>query len=164
MNTAFIALGSNIGSRKSYLDEAIGLLKEKGAQIKRVSSIYETAPVGYAAQGDFLNLVISIETNLDMLPLLDACQEIESELGRKRTIKNGPRTVDLDILFYNEEQIDSARLIVPHPRLHERAFVLVPLYEIAPNLKMPVTNVPIGEFLGNLTAADLAEVVKWGES
>lgn len=105
-----------------------------------VSSIYETAPVGYTDQADFLNVVISVATELDAHELLEACQGIEHELGRVRDIRWGPRTVDIDILLYNNDNIETESLIVPHPRMHERAFVLIPLLEIAPAVVHPVTG------------------------
>lgn len=105
-----------------------------------VSSIYETAPVGYIDQADFLNVVISVTTELDAHELLATCQRIEHELGRVRDIRWGPRTVDLDILLYNNDNIETESLIVPHSRMHERAFVLIPLLEIAPTAAHPVTG------------------------
>ncbi len=139
MNEAFISIGSNIGERHQYLYEAIDALNSRtDTTVEKVSSIYETAPVGYTDQANFLNVVISIHTSLSAKHLLAACQHIEQELGRKRTIRWGPRTVDLDILLYNQEKIITEHLIVPHPRMAERAFVLVPLLEIAPDIKDPV--------------------------
>src|SRR5690606_40011733 len=106
MNKAFIALGTNIEPRKEYLDQAIQLLsKVEDVQIIKKSSIYQTPPVGYTNQADFLNMVLEISTRLSSEQLLDQCQEIENELGRKRTIRFGPRTIDLDILVFNEENI-----------------------------------------------------------
>lgn len=164
MNKAYIALGSNIEPRKVYLDEAMRMLAEEKVEIKLVSSIYETEPVGYADQGSFLNMVIEVQSFCEAIELLDICQAIELDLGRKRTIKNGPRTVDLDILFFNKIERESNRLVLPHPRLHERAFVLVPLVEIAANVKMPGTDTTIEELASNLSVADLKEVVKWREA
>lgn len=161
MNTCYIGLGSNIEPCKQYLDDAIEMLREKEVVISQLSSIYETAPVGYTEQNNFLNMVVEAQTQLGMLELLDVCQEIELELGRKRMIKNGPRTLDLDILFYNDEDIHLDRLIIPHPRLHERAFVLVPLAEIAPNLKLSKQTTQISDMLADLTGAERNEVVLW---
>lgn len=163
MNKVYIALGSNIEPREDYLNEAMRMLSEENVTIVAASSIYETEPVGYADQGNFLNMVIEVDVSHAKLELLDLCQEIEGQLGRKRTIKNGPRTVDLDILFFNDEIVQLDRLILPHPRLHERAFVLVPLNEIASDIKMPGTNISIKELVGGLSEADLKEVVKWRE-
>lgn len=161
MNTCYIGLGSNIEPCKQYLDDAIEMLGEKEVVISKMSSIYETAPVGYTEQSNFLNMVIEVRTELEMIELLDVCQKIEVELGRKRTFKNGPRTVDLDILFYNDENVQIDRLIIPHPRLHERAFVLVPLAEIAPELIMPNQTTQIIDLLAGLTEAERGEVILW---
>lgn len=141
MNEAFISIGSNIGEREVYLKQAVEALKERAdTTVNKVSSIYETAPVGYTDQADFLNIVISIQTTLSAQELLMICQGIEQELGRERTIRWGPRTVDLDILLYNQDNIETESLIVPHPRMAERAFVLVPLLEIAPNAVHPISG------------------------
>src|SRR5690625_4730593 len=131
MNTVYIALGTNIEPRITYLQEAIEQLKDwKEITIANQSAIYETEPVGYTDQADFLNMVIEANTSLTPVQLLDACQSIETELGRKRTIRFGPRTIDLDILIYNHAKLTTERLTIPHPRMDERAFVLVPLAEI----------------------------------
>lgn len=136
MNTAYLSLGSNIGDRLAMLTEAVRLLSEHPAiAVKAVSSIYETDPVGYTDQEAFLNLALEIGTTLPASELLDVCQSIEEQLERKRIIRWGPRTIDLDILLYNQDNMETERLTVPHPRMHERAFVLVPLLEIAPQLK-----------------------------
>lgn len=146
MKNAFISIGSNIGNRFQHLKDSIQALhSHDGVSVVSVSSIYETAPVGYTDQADFLNVVISVSTELDAHELLATCQEIEHELGRVRDIRWGPRTVDLDILLYNHEDIETERLIVPHPRMHERAFVLIPLLEIAPTVVHPVTGSPYSE-------------------
>lgn len=141
MNEAFISIGSNIGERNTYLKQAVQALNDRtDTTVEKVSSIYETAPVGYVDQADFLNIVISIQTMLSAQGLLGVCQEIEQELGRERTIRWGPRTVDLDILLYNQDNIETEDLVVPHPRMAERAFVLIPLLEIAPNAMHPVSK------------------------
>ncbi|MCY9110651.1 2-amino-4-hydroxy-6-hydroxymethyldihydropteridine diphosphokinase [Bacillus atrophaeus] len=135
-NTAYIALGSNIGDRESYLRQAVVLLQQHEAvTVTKVSSIYETDPVGYEAQDEFLNMAAEIKTSLTPFELLDLTQSIESELGRKRDIRWGPRTADLDILLYNRENIETEQLIVPHPRMYERLFVLAPLKEIFPQVE-----------------------------
>lgn len=137
-NKAFISLGTNIGDRLRYLNLAIEEL-EKHELIKVVnnSSIYETDPVGYVNQDAFLNMVILVLTELNPHALLAECMRIELELGRKREIRWGPRTIDLDILLYNQENIEAEDLIIPHPRMKERAFVLVPLLEIGSDLLDP---------------------------
>ena len=133
MNVAYLSIGSNIGDRLHHLTEAVRALHlHEGLMVSSVSSIYETAPVGFTDQADFLNMVVCVETGLAAQELLEICQNIEQELGRVRDIRWGPRTVDLDILLYNNDNIETENLIVPHPRMHERAFVLIPLLEIAP--------------------------------
>lgn len=141
MNTAYISIGSNIGDRLCYLVEAVRALhSHKVVTVTAASSIYETAPVGFTNQADFLNMVISVETDLSARGLLEVCQKIEHELGRTRDIRWGPRTVDLDILLYNNDKIETENLFVPHPRMHERAFVLIPLLEIAPLAAHPTAE------------------------
>lgn len=132
MNHVLIGLGSNIGDRLSYLKGAISLLdSHKEIKVIATSSIYETEPVGYVEQASFLNIVIQIYTSLNPYELLKVTQKIELELGRERKIHWGPRTIDLDILLFNHENIKAENLIIPHPRIGERAFVLIPLDELA---------------------------------
>jgi 2-amino-4-hydroxy-6-hydroxymethyldihydropteridine diphosphokinase len=130
---AYIALGSNLGGREGYLLRALKEMQGCGLTLTGVSGIYETDPVGYAGQGAFLNMVCGIALSLGPFDLLDALREIENKLGRKRTIRWGPRTIDLDILLYDRERIATEALTVPHPRMFERAFVLVPLRDIYPD-------------------------------
>ncbi|HYK74911.1 MAG TPA: 2-amino-4-hydroxy-6-hydroxymethyldihydropteridine diphosphokinase [Pseudoneobacillus sp.] len=149
-NQAYIALGSNIEDRLFHLDGAIRRLNQhQHIKLVNVSSVYETDPVGYTDQSTFLNMVISVITDLSPEELLTECMKIETELGRKREIKWGPRTIDLDILLYNQENIETERLIVPHPRMQERAFVLIPLLEIASDLSAP--------WLGDINLVELQE-------
>jgi 2-amino-4-hydroxy-6-hydroxymethyldihydropteridine diphosphokinase len=137
-NIAYISLGSNMGERIDYLTRAIEKLNEhEKIKVVNVSSIYETDPVGYTEQSAFLNIVLSVITKLNPHELLAECMKIETELGRKREIRWGPRTIDLDILLYNQENMDTKDLIIPHPRMSERAFVLIPLLEIASDLSIP---------------------------
>lgn len=137
-NQAYISLGSNIEDRYTFLTNAINELnKHEKIEVVNVSSTYETDPVGYTEQNPFLNMVISVMTMLRPHELLAVCLKIELELGRKREIRWGPRTIDLDILLYNQENIKSKDLIIPHPRMSERAFVLIPLLEIASHLSYP---------------------------
>ena len=146
MNTAYISIGSNIGDRLYHLQEAIrSLHSHQRIEVTKISSIYETAPVGYTDQADFLNLAVCVETSLDPFELLASCQDIEDGLGRVRQVRWGPRTVDLDILLYNNDNIEAENLLVPHPRMGERAFVLVPLLEISPSISHPVTGVPFAK-------------------
>lgn len=135
MNVSYLSIGSNIGDRLYHLTEAVRTLHVRAdVNVVNVSSVYETKPVGYTDQADFLNIVVCLETSLRAHDLLAVCQEIENGLGRERIIRWGPRTVDLDILLYNNDNIESENLIVPHPRMYERAFVLMPLLEIAPTI------------------------------
>ncbi|MFS3916394.1 2-amino-4-hydroxy-6-hydroxymethyldihydropteridine diphosphokinase [Bacillus australimaris] len=134
-NTAYIALGSNIGKKETYLKEAVKKLHEHPeVQVELISSIYETTPVGYENQDDFLNMAVKISTSLRPEKLLSLTQKIEQELGRTREVRWGPRTADLDILLYNRENIETEQLVVPHPRMYERLFVLVPMSEICPEI------------------------------
>ncbi|WP_044895770.1 2-amino-4-hydroxy-6-hydroxymethyldihydropteridine diphosphokinase [Bacillus alveayuensis] len=138
VNNVYIALGSNIGNRLRYLHDAVKKLDEhEQISVVDTSSIYETEPVGYVEQDDFLNMVIQVKTTLSPFALFEVTQKIEIVLGRKREIHWGPRTLDLDILLYNHENIETEQLIIPHPRMLERAFVLVPLLELNPNIDIP---------------------------
>jgi 2-amino-4-hydroxy-6-hydroxymethyldihydropteridine diphosphokinase len=135
---AFIAIGSNMGDRLGYLRKAtFSLDNHESIRVEKVSSIYETDPVGYENQAPFLNMVIKVKTKLSMLELLRVNQSIELENGRIREVKWGPRTLDLDILLYNHENIETEELIIPHQRMTERAFVMIPLLEIEPNVIIP---------------------------
>lgn len=141
MNTAFISIGTNMGDREEFLNRAVTSLRAaEGIESVERSSIYETAPVGVTDQADFLNIVVRVRTVLTPFELLAGCQRIESELGRVRTIRWGPRTADLDILLYNDDSIDSETLTIPHPRMQDRAFVLIPLTELAPECIDPITG------------------------
>lgn len=158
MNEAFLSIGSNIGDRFVHLTEAVRALhSQEKVKVMAVSSIYETAPVGYTDQADFLNLVVQVETGLNPYELLSTCQEIEHKQGRVRNIRWGPRTVDLDILLYNNDNIEAENLVVPHPRMHERGFVLIPLLEIAPTITHPVT----GRLFSKEEAAHDSGIVLW---
>ncbi|MDF2645172.1 2-amino-4-hydroxy-6-hydroxymethyldihydropteridine diphosphokinase [Paenibacillus sp. V4I3] len=128
---AYVALGSNIDDREHYLQDAITALnQESGITVTGLSSIYETEPVGYVDQSAFLNMVIQIITVLPAEELLFTMLAIEKRLGRTRDLRWGPRTIDLDLLLYGDHQLTTPDLIIPHPRMHERAFVLVPLTEV----------------------------------
>lgn len=154
MNVAFLSIGSNIGDRLDYLKQSVSLLiGSKDVQVSRVSSVYETDPVGYVDQAAFLNIVVELKTLLVPHDLLKKCNEIEDELGRTRKIRWGPRTVDLDILLYNEENMKTEQLIIPHPRMKERGFVLIPLSELNPDLVLPDSKISLSE---------LAHVLKEG--
>jgi len=131
MVTCYIGIGSNIGDRSKFIENAIGELKRtKEIDYKRSSSIYETEPVSDIPQGKFLNGVLEIETGLAPKALFEALNKIEKKLGRVRNLKNAPRTVDLDILYYGDETINEKELMVPHPKISEREFVLRGLREL----------------------------------
>ncbi len=165
MNEIIIGLGTNLGDRKRNLDKAIELLNEHEAiTIEKVSSIYETKPVGYTKQDDFLNMVIKGTTQLKPSELLDACQAIEKKLGREDTVINGPRIIDLDILVYNKENRQLENLRIPHPRMHERAFVLIPLHEISPDFIIPTSGKEVADLLDHLSDKEKRGVVKWSEN
>ncbi|WP_281864925.1 2-amino-4-hydroxy-6-hydroxymethyldihydropteridine diphosphokinase [Planomicrobium okeanokoites] len=133
MNKSYLSLGSNMGDRVGMLRQAVRLLKEHPAiEVMNISSLYETAPVGFTEQDVFLNMVVQLQTSLTAYELLEICQDIEQTLDRKREIRWGPRTIDLDILLYNQDEFETKNLVIPHPRMHERAFVLVPLLELDP--------------------------------
>lgn len=133
MNKSYVSLGSNMGDRVGMLREAVRLLKKHPAiDVLKISSLYETDPVGFTEQDAFMNMVVYLQTNLSAFKLLEICQDIERRLDRKREIRWGPRTIDLDILLYNQDVLETENLVIPHPRMHERAFVLVPLLELDP--------------------------------
>ncbi len=132
---AFIGIGANLDDPESGVLRAVQALRRMtGVKILRCSSLYRTAPVGYLDQPDFVNAVVELETALEPHTLLAQLHVIEQQFGRKRTWRNAPRTLDLDLLLYGDRQIDSDSLRLPHPRMAERAFVLVPLAEIAPDV------------------------------
>jgi len=134
LSIAYIGLGSNLGDRACYIRNAVALLEQGGASVLKMSAVTETDPVGGPPQHKFLNAVVKVETRLSPVELLDHCQAIEQKLGRVRTVANGPRTIDLDILLYDHLAMDTPQLKIPHPRMFERAFVLEPLKEIEPDL------------------------------
>jgi 2-amino-4-hydroxy-6-hydroxymethyldihydropteridine diphosphokinase len=137
MNTAFLGLGSNLGDCRRQLADALrALAATPGVSLVTGSSIYESKPVGVIDQPDFLNLVVQVETSHSPLELLSICLGIEAAFGRERRERWGPRTIDLDLLAYDEVVLGDERLTLPHPRMHERGFVMTPLAEIAPELKV----------------------------
>lgn len=147
MKLVYLSLGSNIGDRQGNLRAALDRLSESGVRLLRVSPVYETEPVDFTAQRWFLNLVVEAETELFPLQLLGRTQRIERGLGRTRTVPKGPRTIDIDILLYANAIVATANLEIPHPRIAERRFVLVPLAGLAPNLRHPVTRRTMREML-----------------
>ena len=155
--TVYLGLGSNLGDRHRSIRQAIDLLSAE-AHVEQLSSIYETAPVGYREQPSFLNAVARVKTTLEPEEMLLLAKRIEADLGRTQTFRNGPRVIDVDLLLYDNLIIDTPQLTLPHPRLAERAFVLCPLSEVAPDLIHPV----IGRTIASLMSAiDSAGVRKW---
>lgn len=150
MAIAYVALGANLGDRAVSLRAAIEQLGALGV-VEAVSPFFDTAPVGYTEQPRFLNAVARLRTNLPPRDLLRGLLEIEAALGRVRTIRWGPRVIDLDLLLYDDAIIDTPDLVVPHPRLHERRFVLEPLAALAPDLAHPVLKRTVSALLGSVT-------------
>jgi 2-amino-4-hydroxy-6-hydroxymethyldihydropteridine diphosphokinase len=132
------------------LQGAIAALREAGVDVTRISSMFETEPVDYLDQPWFLNCAVEAETELPAVALLKALRQIEADMGSKKLVSKGPRLIDLDILLYDDETIDTPELQVPHPRMHLRRFVLEPLAEIAPNVRHPVYGLSAAEMLANL--------------
>ena len=145
----YIGLGTNLGERETNLRDAVKAFAPKISVLAK-SLLYETAPWGFSDQPNFLNQVIAAKTNLSSFELLAYLKNIEASLGRKPNFRNGPRIVDLDILFYDDCVIQEDQLIIPHPRLHLRAFVLVPLVELAPKLKHPKLGRTMQDLLHSL--------------
>ncbi len=143
----YISLGSNLGDRAANLERAIDSLAVIGVHVLRRSAIYETEPVDFLAQPWFLNCVVEAETILEPLPLLQALQGIERSMGSQKLVPRGPRIIDLDILFYEDAVIREQGMEIPHPRLAERRFVLIPLAELAPNFSHPVLKLTIRNLL-----------------
>jgi len=153
----YLALGSNMGDRLANLEKARQALAPQ-VRIIMASAIYETTPWGYIEQEDFLNQVLEAETELLPLELLNWLKDIEKRLGRKKGFRNGPRMIDVDILFYGELILEMEQLQIPHARLHERAFVLVPLADIAPQFVHPVLGKTITELLAEADVAGVKEL------
>ena len=141
----FVALGTNLGDRERNLARGVEGLAEHGLRITARSSVYETEPVGGPAQGSYLNAVVRAETGMDARGVLASCLEVERDVGRVRGVRNAPRTLDLDLLLYGDLVVHGRGLTVPHPRMHERRFVLVPLREIAPDARHPGLDLTVAE-------------------
>lgn len=153
MAITFIGIGSNLGERKSYIRLALEKISSLGKNLC-YSHVYRTKPYGETAQPDFLNMVVKMETDLSPETLLEHLLSIETELGRKRTKKWGPRTIDLDILFYDNLILTTPKLTIPHPDLQNRAFVLKPLMDIDPSFVHPILGKTIAELWENLRTRD----------
>lgn len=154
---AYIGIGSNIGDKKANCRRAIELLKQAGT-VTAVSSLYYTEPVGYREQEDFINAVAAVETEQSPEALLEACQAIEQEMGRTRTLRWGPRIIDLDILLFGNAVVDEPDLVIPHPLMASRRFVLAPLAEIAPGMVHPLLEKSASQLLQELE--DTSTVMK----
>ena len=148
--TVYLSIGSNVGDRRKMLQDAVNHLHRRDFRVTRVSSVWETEPQDYREQGWFLNLVVEAETSLFPMQMLSRVQSVESTLGRKRMIRKGPRTIDIDILLINQLVIDTDALTVPHIHMHERRFVLAPLCELAHEIRHPVLHRKMSELLDRL--------------
>ncbi len=148
--TAYLSLGSNLGDRLGNLRRACRALEGGAIRLGAVSSVYETEPVEFVDQEWFYNCVVEVETTLAPLELLEQLQAIERRFGRRREQPKGPRTLDIDLLLYGETVLQAERLVVPHPRMHERRFVLEPLREIAPTLRFPNSQKTIEQLFQEL--------------
>lgn len=155
-HSAYLALGSNLGNRLSNLKNAVANLPPQ-MDVKKKSPVYETPPWGHTDQPAFLNQVVMVETYMQAENLLSHLKRLETVLGREPTFENGPRVIDIDILFYDELILDSPPLVIPHPRLHQRGFVLVPLNDIAPELVHPVLGKSVGELLLDVERLNIVE-------
>ena len=150
MVEVYLLLGSNLGDRQQFLNEATWLLQERAGTILKHSSIYETEPWGHTNKNNFLNQVLLVETSLNPYELLKVIKAIETKLGRIRKAQRyNTRCIDIDILFYNDEVYFSDNLVIPHPRLHDRMFTLVPLNEIAPDYLHPILKKTIRELIND---------------
>lgn len=158
MAAVYLGLGSNMGKRQDNLDRALEYLSQR-LRVEKVSSVYDTEPVGNVEQPRFLNLVCQVSTTLAPMGLLMLVKGIESKLGRVPGERNAPRPIDIDILFYGDQVIETTQLVIPHPKLTERAFVLIPLADIAPDLVHPVSGKTVKELQGEVIGVQV--VFKW---
>ena len=157
MNKAYLGLGTNMGDKQAYLKEACKIISDNtNINIVKISKVYKTKAWGYTNQDDFLNICIEVDTNLSPEELLEVCHEVENKLNRVRVIRWGPRTIDVDILFFNNIISTDENLILPHPRIKERAFVLIPLMDL--NKELVIDNKTISYYLSNLEKEELKQV------
>jgi 2-amino-4-hydroxy-6-hydroxymethyldihydropteridine diphosphokinase len=158
MKRVFLSLGSNLGNPRGNITRALDELAREGIEVRRVSSFYRTEPVEYRRQPWFVNCAAEVATELMPMQLLSAVQRVERRLGRKRDIHKGPRTIDIDILLYENVVVRSPALNIPHESMAERRFVLVPLGEVAPGVRHPVTERTVTEMLSE--TADASQVIR----
>lgn len=155
-HTVYLALGSNLGNRLANLKNAISNLTPQ-MDVKKKSPVYETPPWGHTDQPPFLNQCVMVETYLEPENLLAHLKRLETVLGREPTFENGPRVIDIDILFYDDLILNTPPLVIPHPRMHTRGFVLVPLNDIAPDMVHPVLGKPVNELLLDVERVNIHE-------
>ena len=156
--TVYLGLGSNMGNRDEKLDRVLDLLGQR-LKLEKISSVYDTDPVGNTDQPRFLNMVCQVYSRLDPTALLALAKGIERKMGRPPGKSNTPRPIDIDILLYDEQVVDTPELVIPHPRMTERAFVLIPLAEVAPDAVHPVSKKTIKELLKDIK--EVQGVLKW---
>jgi dihydroneopterin aldolase / 2-amino-4-hydroxy-6-hydroxymethyldihydropteridine diphosphokinase len=159
MVDVFLGLGSNVGDREGNIRKALELVDWECVVVRR-SPLYRTEPVGYEDQEWFLNCVAEAETGLQPKELIDFLTSVEDRLKRVRTVKNGPRTIDLDILFYDDRIVDRGDLVIPHPRLHERLFVLKPMSDLDPNFVHPVLKKTVKQLMDGLKNPEKVELYR----
>lgn len=158
MSRAYLGIGTNMGDRLTNLNGAIDCIKQfNNTEIVKISKIYETRPWGYTKQNDFLNICVSIDTNLKPEELLQKCLEVELNLKRERIIRWGPRTIDIDILIYDDIICNGEKLTLPHPRIQERAFVLIPLIDLKEDLM--IKGILLKEWLNQLDVEEVKEYI-----